>query len=836
MSETHVTLTIDGVEVIVPKGTLLVDAAKKVGIEIPVFCYHPKLKPAGMCRMCLVEIGRPARDRSTGEAIRDEHGQAVIQFGPKLETACTTYADDGWVVRVNSENAIEARRQIIEFLLTSHPLDCPICDKGGECSLQDQTMKHGPGESRFLSEDKMHLGKAIPLGDMIFLDQERCIQCGRCIRFQEEIVDDPVIEFSQRGRQLQIVSFSDPPFNSYFSGNATDICPVGALTTADFRFGARPWELNSAASICPHCPVGCNIMLNVRREAKSNGAEVVKRVMPRQNESVNEIWICDKGRFAHAFAGRENRLRKPLIRKDGKLEETNWEEALAAAVRGLQAADSEVIGIAGGRASNEDLFNFRGLIEGLNGKAYLHGFMAGGDLIQKVGVGSDTDLSRLGKGDAILVVACDLQEEAPIWWLRVKRAADRGAALIVANARKTRLDKYASISLFYRYGEAIHTLLGILHAITEDPAQAQFGGKVEFGQAGNALKEAKHAVIFYGAEGLDFEDSEILSKVCAHLLASSGHVGKANDGLIAVWPHSNDQGAWDMGLRPPGASLGEIIRTCSAVYILAADPFGDEPRLVERLPKGAFLVVQELFLTPTAKLADVVFPAQSFIERDGSYTSGERVVQRFFMGVKSNGESLPDWQILARLGHELGIELRGSSAAAVMRQIGEHIPEYARCGYPALAQVKTQWPPVGHEDLYFGGTAYKNGQGLGVRLIPSAEAGEAFQAEMALPKERPRKDGVLVVPITRLYDRGRTIASSKVLTSRLESLRLAVSPEDARKWGVDDGAEIEMKWDGDQLLLAVEIRADVPVGTALVPRGMGVPLQSPVFAVIKPVK
>ncbi len=319
MSDPLVTLTIDGVEVTVPKGTLLVDAAKRVGIDIPVFCYHPKLEPAGMCRMCLVEIGRPARDRATGELIKDEEGKPVIKFGPKLETACTTRVDDGWVVRVNSPRALEGRKQIVEFLLTSHPLDCPICDKGGECPLQNLTMAHGPGESRFLYDDKLHLDKHVPLGDLIVLDRERCIQCARCIRFQEDVAGDPVIEFTERGRRLEIVTYSEPGFNSYFSGNTTDICPVGALTTVDFRFGARAWELTPAASLCTHCPVGCNTMLNIRREAKSGGREVVKRVMPRQNEQVNEIWLCDKGRFGHHYATSPQRLTAPMVRRDGKL-------------------------------------------------------------------------------------------------------------------------------------------------------------------------------------------------------------------------------------------------------------------------------------------------------------------------------------------------------------------------------------------------------------------------------------------------------------------------------------------------------------------------------------
>lgn len=262
-----ITLTIDGIQVTVPEGTNIVDAAKTAGIDVPVFCYHPKMHPVGMCRMCLVEVGRPVIDRATGEFARNEDGSLKIQFNPKLETGCTTPVSEGMVVINTSDKVKRGRKDILEFLLTSHPLDCPICDKGGECPLQNLTMAHGPGTSRFLFDEKKHLLKHTPLGELIYLDQERCIQCGRCVRFQEELVDDPVIGFSQRGRSLQIVTFSEPGFDSIFSGNTTDICPVGALTTADFRFGARPWELNAAASICQHCPVGCNLTINVRREA-----------------------------------------------------------------------------------------------------------------------------------------------------------------------------------------------------------------------------------------------------------------------------------------------------------------------------------------------------------------------------------------------------------------------------------------------------------------------------------------------------------------------------------------------------------------------------------------
>ena len=296
-----VTLTIDNRSVTVPEGMNIVDAAKMVGIDIPIFCHHPKLKPAGMCRMCLVEIGRPEIDSVTKQIILKDDGSPKVRIFPKLETACTTPVSEGMVVITESVKVAKARSDILELLLTSHPLDCPVCDKGGECPLQNLTLRYGPPQSRFLFDEKMKLAKQYPLGELIYLDRERCIQCGRCVRFQNEIVNDPVIALSQRGRALQIITNSEPGFDSIFSGNTTDICPVGALTTADFRFGARPWELKPAASICNHCPVGCNITYNIRREAKNDGKWTIKRVMPRQNESVNEIWICDKGRLVYQY-------------------------------------------------------------------------------------------------------------------------------------------------------------------------------------------------------------------------------------------------------------------------------------------------------------------------------------------------------------------------------------------------------------------------------------------------------------------------------------------------------------------------------------------------------
>ncbi|OGO18666.1 MAG: NADH dehydrogenase (quinone) subunit G [Chloroflexi bacterium RBG_16_48_8] len=835
MSESNLTLTIDGAKVTVPKGTLLVDAAKQVGIDIPIFCYHPKLNPVGMCRMCLVEIGRPIRDRSTGEFLFNEAGQPIIQFGSKLETACTTKVEDGWIIRVNSEKAIEGRQQIVEFLLTSHPLDCPVCDKGGECPLQNLTMAHGPGKSRFIYDDKKKLDKNVLLGGLIVLDRERCIQCSRCIRFQEEIAGDPVIEFTNRGRDLEITTFSDPDFDSYFSGNTTDICPVGALTTEDFRFGARPWELNFAASICPHCSVGCNIIVNTRREAKSGGAEVVKRVMPRQNEWINEIWICDKGRFGHTFAKSPDRLSKPLIRENGNLIETTWDTALKRASEAFKNAGSKVVGITSGRPSNEDLFNFRMLLTSIGGKAYHYTHMAGGDLVQKIGVGTNTNLGDLGKGDAILVIATDLIEEAPIWWMRVKLAAERGATLIVANARKTRLDAYANHSLRYDYGKAVHTALGLLQVASAEKGLAKYHGDSALEEAGKAFKEAKNAIVFYGSEGLNFEGTDHLAQACTSLLSATKHIGRANNGLIAVWPQNNTQGAWDMGLVPSGDRLAESLMGSSLVYIMASDPFGDDPQLADKIPQGATVIVQELFHTSTVERAEIVFPAQSFIERDGTYTSGQRIVQRFFKAVGGYGECLPDWQIVAKLGRSLGVELNDTSAAGVMRQIAEEISDYKVLDYRSLARVEDQWPPVGDMDKYFGGTAYKNRQGLGLQLAPASELGEAFVASWTDPRELQEGEGFLLVPVTVLYDQGTTVIPSKVLESRLPTLKILLNSTDVAYLHLAGQSEVEVRLNGWVKRLPFEILESVPQGTALLPRSLGMPLLAPVYVELRPV-
>ena len=802
-----VSLMVDGQPVSVPAGTLIVNAAKQVGIDIPVFCYHPKMEPVGMCRQCLVEVGRPVIDRATGQPVM-EGDKPKIGFGPKLETACTTPVSEGMLVLSQSDKAKASQKEILEFLLTSHPLDCPVCDKGGECPLQNLTMAHASPQSRYIYAEKSHAGKHLPLGDLIWLDRERCIQCARCIRFQEEIVGEPVLAFYQRGRATDIITNSDPGFDSVFSGNTSDICPVGALTTADFRFGARPWEMKAAASICAQCPVGCNVTFNTRREAMSGGKVAIKRVMPRQNEAVNEIWLCDKGRFAYHFTEDANRLAKPLLRKNGELVAASWTESLQVVSQAFSDARKNSVILASGRLSNEDLFNLKQLADGLGGEALLYTHMGGGELTASLGVSAGTNFSNMGKETTILVVASDLYNEAPLWFLRIKQAAERGATLIIVSARETKLEPYAKFTVRYSYGDETDTVRDL----------------AKKGKVGEAITAAENVVVLYGSDGLGLDGSISVAAACAELVKST--TGKPNNGLIGVWPRANDQGAWELGFQPAD-NLAKIFKG-KAVYIVAADPVGDDPKLKTSLQGAKFVAVQELFLTRTAQLADVVLPAQAYTEREGSFTSGERRVQRYYPAVLPRGEARTDFEITAAIAKEVGLELEGRSASLVMDKLGASLKAFEGISYRKLAETNEQWPIVGRGDLYYGGTTYENRQGLGVTLALSpSPAGKAVKGPGKFL--RPDEDQWLAVPVTRLYDRGITVTTSELLHAHIGAAIVLLHPEMAKQLGVTAGDQLSVN--GFQA--DVRLDATVPASVALLPRSMGFPINAPAPAELK---
>ena len=413
-----VNVTIDDIKVTVPAGMLVVDAAKAAGIEIPVFCSHPKLDPLGACRMCIVEFPGPR--------------------GSRLDTACTVRVSEGMAVRTDTEQVKKVREANLGFILINHPLDCPICDKGGECPLQDQTMAYGPGVSQFV-EVKREKQKHYPISDLIMLDQERCILCWRCIRYLEQWEDKPQLGLFERGGDTVIDTFPGQQVDAKTSGNICDICPVGALTNRVSRFRYRPWEIKKTPSVCTLCPVGCNVRLDER-------AHALRRIVARENMAVNDEWICDKGRFLHQYVDHPDRLKTPLVREGGELRPATWDEALGQIVEALSAIGSDACGpsaiggIASARVSNEAAYLFQKYFRALVGTNNVDFSDGSAVRAQTTGLSSITDIA---KSDLIVLVGFDPSEAAPLLDLHIKRAVRRaGAKLLIINPRRIELAKY----------------------------------------------------------------------------------------------------------------------------------------------------------------------------------------------------------------------------------------------------------------------------------------------------------------------------------------------------------------------------------------------------------
>jgi NADH-quinone oxidoreductase chain G len=451
----RVTVTIDGIEIEAAAGELVIKVAQDHGIYVPRFCWHERMKPVGMCRMCLVEI----------------EGQRG------LPPACTATVTDGMVVHTQTPGVKKAQEGVLEFLLINHPLDCPVCDRGGECPLQDLTFGYGPGESRFV-EEKRHFAKPLPISDLVLLDRERCILCARCTRFADEVAGDPLIQFVERGAEMQVLTFPNQPFTSYFSGNTVQICPVGALLAAPYRFRARPWDLSSVETSCQLCSLGCRIALQ-------SSADRLVRALGVDSEPLNHGWLCDKGRFAFDYVHHAARIDEPQVRGvDGTRVEATWPEALDAAASGLAGAldrggPASVAVIGGARGTNEDAYAWARFAKGVL-KTDNVDCQVGDGLPAEVVTGmprgrlSDCDTAR-----AIVLIAPDLKEELAVTYLRVKRAAvDLKVPLIEISAVGTGLTRYAKVALRHLPGEAAglaERLAALVAAAPAAPASAAPG-------------------------------------------------------------------------------------------------------------------------------------------------------------------------------------------------------------------------------------------------------------------------------------------------------------------------------------------------------------------------
>ena len=607
-----INLTIDGYKITVPAGTLIVEAAKTVGIEIPVFCYHHKLDPVGACRLCLVDF-------SPGP--------------PRPQTACTTPVSEGMVVRTQSAMAVQARADILEFELANHPLDCPVCDKGGECPLQDFTFRHGYPTSR-IDGPRLHFKKPIPLSDKIALDRERCVLCYRCTRYYDEVAWEQELTTDQRGVQSFITSQFDQPLQSIFSGNIIDLCPVGALTSRVWRFESRPWDMTSTATICSRCAVGCSVTQWQRR------GQLV-RVTSHENDDIDEGWICDRGRFDYTDVNDPSRLRAPSI---GGMRST-WADAINAVATGIKGKGAK-LGISLPQdITNEEAFLFRRLLDGpLKGaKVKMHGRTA-----IPAPAGDTMRIREIDDARVIVVVASDLENDVPIIDLRVKKAVSkRGAKLIVV---------YPDGVDFDRNPSTVHIR----------NAKGQAAAEVRKLASHDLLKNPGGPVAILFGDGRGSEDMKDLAAACGDLAEKVG--GKE----MPLYRATNERGALAAGV----AGWDSLDRV-EALFSWGPPPTAGIPASVK------FIAVWD-HLPRAGYEKAVVLPAATFAERQGSYTNVEGTVQFLRPPIALRQPLMEGWQVLCELGTALGLPLDYAGIFPIQRELGIQAPEPGPAPTPVL--------------------------------------------------------------------------------------------------------------------------------------------------------
>jgi NADH-quinone oxidoreductase subunit G len=662
-----VEITIDGIDLEVPVGEMIVESVKRIGLEIPIFCYHPRLKPVGMCRMCLVEVG-----------FKQEDGSARMM--PKPQAACTLPAGKGMVIKSTSEQIEKDRQGVLEFLLINHPLDCPICDRGGECPLQNNTLAYGPGNSRYI-ETKRHLPKAVPLSKYVTLDLERCIQCGRCVRFTEEISGDAQLAFRFRGAEMQPSTFQLTDFDSKFSGNVIEICPVGALTSSTYRFRARPWDLETSPGICTVTSCGTNIWFDHR------GGKLA-RINGRTNEAVNEEWTCDKTKFGHAEIYNSPKRMKSCHKRSGDgFEAISWSDAWKT-IQDSGRAGSDVGVIAGTGLSNEGFYSLKKFFNQSVGTQNVDHRVGGfeGDFTGTVNV----RIADLEDRDAIVIFGGDAAEKLPMTYLRTRKAwFNNGTKVIVASPVETGADSFAHAVLRYSEGAdsaAAAVVAALLKGAKPTDADLKSSGisPSSVDLAAEALKAESRAVI--APKTLTERTGGV--EAAQSLSAAAG----AEFSLFAT--RSNEQGACEIGILPNGGlntkQMLEAARDgkLKSLWLVDFDPLEEYPdvELAEQaLENVEFLVVAHTRETECAAYASVILPISLPAEHDGTYTSCERRVQRMAPVLSSVGEAKPAWRVFTE--GSLRANESGSpafSAAEVMERIIEDNPEFSEAMFDNL--------------------------------------------------------------------------------------------------------------------------------------------------------
>ena len=637
-----VSAIIDGAEVTVPKGTLIIRAAEQLGIAIPRFCDHPLLAPEGACRQCLVDVSI--------------NGRAF----PKPQASCTMPVENGMVVNTQLTSPVAAKAQegIMEFLLINHPLDCPICDKGGECPLQNQAMSAGRPESRFEGE-KRTFEKPINISSQVLLDRERCVLCARCTRFSEQIAGDPFITLNERGALQQVGIYENQPFESYYSGNTVQICPVGALTGSSYRFRARPFDLVSVNSACEHCASGCDLRTDMRR------GKTLRR-LGGDDPAVNQEWNCDKGRWAFKYLTSRERVKTPLVRgADGELHEASWPEAIAAAAAGLQGKRVGVL--AGGRLTLEDAYGyskFARVALGTNDidfRARPHSDEER-DFLAAVVTNLKTTYIDIDKADHVVLASFEPEEESPIVFLRIYRQVTKRGLVVSSDAP---LASRGSKKLAAQLVKGLAEISGLT--------------------AQSVILIGERAAETAGALSAAFELSQSTGAKLAWIPRRAGERGAIAAGAIGNLLPGNRpvsdatarvdlQSAWGVKTLPenPGRSTSEILaalndESLDAVLIGGVDPMDISADALNQL-LHTFVVSLEISNTAVTAIADVVLPVAAVVEKSGSYLDWRGIARAFEKGI-DDVDLRSDVRILSILADEMGKPINLPTVTATTREI-----------------------------------------------------------------------------------------------------------------------------------------------------------------------
>ena len=803
MSE-NINITINDQPVSVPKGTLVVEAAKQIGIEIPVFCYHEKLGPFGCCRMCLVEVEKM----------------------PKLTTACTQTVMPDMVVKTESPKVIKAQQGVLEFTLLNHPLDCPVCDKGGECPLQNNTFKYGPGDTR-MEFDRANRDKATPLSPVITIDRERCIACQRCTRYSDIIEQESALVMLNRGFNNEVGTFNNEPYDTKYSGNVIDICPVGALTNTQFRFKARTWDLDNSATLCAHCGCNCNMTLGSRTNK-------LMRIETRPNDLVDDGWICDKARFGYGFIESDHQIAEATKLVDGEYKVANTLETARQTAESLKKIVDEYgpesIGFIGSPfGTNEELYLYHKLFRftlgtnNLDHKTY----------IDTPGLPVDHyDFLNVETANLVLLIGSDPAEELPILDLRIKKAITRkGVKLAILNDQKTELDKIADLSLMYDVGSDGIALAALANSLASELGIAMVEGETRdeslTGIAEGRMKEMAELVrtamkvcVVYNPASLTGNSIFMLK----HLLGVINKIPTMECGAIPAVPFTNSLGAMDMGILPDyypggisssdsvkidqiwgdgsslkskGLSALEMINKSEsgelkALLIYRNNPvidFPDRKRVESALKKLSLLVVHDMMETETSVLATTVLPSNGPGYDEGTTTNIGGRVQYRKRGLKTNNS--PDWKIISKMINSLSEKpIEYLTSFSVTEELSQTVPGYSEISKKSIKREGKNREKIESENGVVPelGKIESSGQGLKLRIAE------------------------------QLFAKDKILDASSPLAHHFLPSTLCLHEKDALKLDLSNGDQAILEANGVEVKAIVEVSNRCNPGAVIVPR------------------